>query len=502
MSEINGNIAEVLESIDPLEIRKALFLRRDFDFIVKGIANNGELIGQETTHEKQREALNILTSNKYEQFLYGGAAGGAKSWTGVSWCVFSALCYPGTRWFIARNELKDLTDSVMVTFGKVCAEYGIKDYKFNAVKNIITFGNGSVINLIEVKYKPSDKLYEDVGSTEYTGGWFEEIGEINKKAVSVLQTRVGRHLNGKYGLKGIVFLTCNPKRNWAKTDFYDKHISGQLYKDNEDPNKISRIYLNCLVTENPFIEEDYIMSLRKQASDDKSMYERLFKGNWDYEDNPFQLADQEMIEIIFENNHVPEGTNYITADIARYGSDKAVIIAWSGWRIKEVITFDISKTTDISHAIMYLRNKYRVPKTRCIGDSDGVGGGVIDESGIKGFVNGARPIKEKTVKGTPNYRNLQIQCLYLLAKKINEGGLFVEAELENKVKEDIKTELAQIHSKPNKTDATKLDCKTKAEIKSDIGRSPDYRDAIFMRIFFDLKPARRKMTSGRKRGTM
>src|SRR5690606_9790230 len=210
-----------------------------------------------------------------------------------------------------------------------------------------------------------------------------------------------------------------------------------------------------------------------------------FKGNWNFIDNPYQLAEQEMIEAIFDNDHVKGGRTYITADIARHGSDKAVIIAWSGWVIKEVITYDYSSIPDIVHSIKYLRNKYKVPKTRAIADADGIGGSVCDYAGIKEFKNGARPIRIGENK--PNYRNLQVQCLYELAEKINEGGLYIEADLENKVKEDIKAELAQIQSVPNKRDDNKLDCKPKSEIKQDLGRSPDYRDAIFMRVFFDLK---------------
>lgn len=422
------------------------------------------------------------------------------SWTGVSWIVFSCLSYPNSRWFIARNELKDLTDSVMVTFKKVCNTYGIKGYKFNAVKNFIEFENGSYINLIEVKYKPSDPMYEDVGSTEYTGGWFEEVGEINKKAVSVLQTRVGRHLNDKYGLDGIVFLTCNPKQNWAKDDFYSKHLNGSLYDDNELPNTLKRVYLNCLVTENPFIEQKYIDNLRKQAKEDKSMYERLFKGNWDYEDNPYQLAEQENIEMVFDNNHVLGGKKYITCDVARFGRDKTVIIYWDGWIAEDILTYDQSATTEVSEALKFFMYKYKVPKTRVLIDADGIGGAVVDQTKGKEFRNNGTPIK--TNIKTPNYRNLQVQCLYLLAEKIDEGGLWVSADITSDQKQEIKQEFAQIQSAPNKRGEAKLDCKTKGEIKQDIGRSPDYRDAFLMRVYFDLKPEKRRLMFSRPRGVL
>jgi phage terminase large subunit len=487
---ISNDINQLLSNVNPLSLRINLFKQGVFDFISENVAKNSEgnfIKGDTATHEKQKEALRILTSNKYDQFLYGGAAGGAKSWTGMCWITFNCLAYPNTRWFIARNELKALTDSVLVTFRKVCSEYGITDYKFNAVKNFIEFPNGSYINLIEVAYKPSDPMYEDVGSTEYTGGWFEEVGEINKKAVSVLQTRVGRHLNDKYGLDGIVFLTCNPKQNWAKSDFYTKHLNGSLYTDNLLEDTIKRVYLNCLVTENPFIEQKYIDNLRKQAKEDKSMYERLFKGNWDYEDNPYQLAEQEMIEAIYTNDHVAQGNKigYITADIAGQGSDKAVIGYWEGWNLVEIVTFDKSTASELINAIKVLRFKHRVPQHRVVVDADGLGWGVVSSIGAKSFKNNASAIR--VGREIPNYKNLQTQCLYLLADKINQGELYISADLSTDQMQYINQELAQIQSKGDHDPEKKLECKGKAQIKQDIGRSPDYRDMIFMRIFFELK---------------
>jgi hypothetical protein len=472
----DSEIQDAYAKVKAIDLRAELFRQKEFEFVVTGKDEDGIV----QTHRKQEEALQILTSNVYEEFLYGGAAGGAKTWTGCTWILFMCIIYPGTRYFIARRELKDIVDSVYVTFVKVCKAYGFTDFKFNAVKHFIQFGNGSYVNLIEVAYKPSDPMFESVGSTEYTCGWMEEVGEIHPQAYIVLRTRIGRHMNKENGIKKMLFMSGNPKKNWTKTEFYDKDKSGNL-----EPHKQ---YLSCLVTENPFIEKDYIESLRRLANEDKASYERLFKGNWEYEDNPNALCDYEMIEAIFSNNHVVQGNTFLTADIARFGSDKAVICVWRGWRLVEMKTFDISKTTELQLMITQLRLKYHIPKPRCIGDADGVGGGVIDNTGIKSFINNATPLREK--HENPNYKNLQVQCLYHLAKKINEGGLWIMCEVSAKEKAEIMQELDQIHSKLN--DIGKLDCKSKSDIKQDIGRSPDYRDAILMRVFFDLKPVRRR----------
>lgn len=458
-----NQVETILSSIPPIDIRAELFKNKNFDFIVKR-----EVDGVVKEHKKQRKALEVLTSNKYSEFLFGGAANGAKTWTGCSWLLFMAILYPETRWFVARNELRDLEGSVLVTFKKVCKMYGFTDYKYNAVKHYITFGNGSVINFIEIKYKPSDPLFEDLGSTEYTGGWIEEVGEIHEVGAQVISKRAGRHMNDHYGIKKIIFYTCNPKKNWAKREFYDKWKKGEL-----EPHKF---YLPSLVQDNPFREKGSAEDLESYKHTNKVLYERLFKGNWDYEDNPFQLTEDEMIDAMFENDHVGTGKRYITADVARFGSDKARIGYWEGWILREVISLDISKTTDIELAIRTLRHKYKIPRTRCIVDSDGVGGGVADGAGVKGFRNNARAIRKG--KDSPNYKNLQVQCLYHLADKINNGEIWVNADLTGKERDEIKEEMAQIQSKGDPEPDRKLDCKSKADIKQAIGRSPDWRDCF------------------------
>lgn len=476
-------VEDFIKDLPKIDLHTLLWKRNEFDFITTALNEHGV----EKEHKKQKEAFEILTSNKYKEFLYGGAAGGAKSWTGATWLMFMGICYPGTRYFVARKELGDIVDSVLVTFKKVARAYGFSDFKFNAQKNFIQFGNGSHINFIELKYKPSDPMFEDVGSTEYTAGWIEEVGEIHPTGARVMSSRVGRHLNKKYGIKGIVFYTCNPKKNWAKMDFYDPARKGKLASH--------RAFLSCLVTENPFIEEDYIESLKLLAETDKSLYERLFKGNWEYEDNPEALCEYEMIEQIWDNDHISGGRRYLTADVARYGSDKAVIFVWEGWKVVDLVTFDISKTTDIENAIMLMRRKYAIPKNRCVGDADGVGGGVVDGAGIIGFNNNGKAIKQKGKD--QNYANLKTQCMYLFADKINAGAVWVDLELGTETKATIQDELDQIQSR-NKDDR-KLHCKPKDEIKQDIGHSPDYLDALMMRIYFELKPEKRRGLGSRPR---
>lgn len=464
-------------NIDLTEVLKALFKKRSFDFITT--------IGDKW-HYKQEEVLQLLTDNESEEILYGGAAGGAKSWTGSVWLMFMCLCFPGTKWFVGREELKRITESTLITFFKVAKEYQIDSFKYNGQKNFIQFENGSRIDLLELKYLPRDPLYERFGSTEFTGGWIEEGGEINYGAYEVLKTRIGRQYNDKYGILAKIFITCNPKKNWLYQEFY------KPFKDGILTEGLKR-FVQAFVQDNPFIESGYIERLKRTK--DKAKKERLLKGNWDYDDNPYSLCGYDDITAIFENDHINKDEknekrndllNYITADVARFGSDRARIGYWEDWDLIEVISFDISKTTEIQAAIDALRAKYQVPKYRCIADEDGVGGGVVDNCGIKGFVNNSKPFKEKisnTKKEVPNYDNLQTQCLFGLAEKINKNEINVSADLSIEEKDMIIEELGTIER--NSSDLKKLTLTKKAVIKENIGRSPDWRDLMLMRKYFD-----------------
>jgi phage terminase large subunit len=471
----NNDINQLLSNVNPLDLKMNLFKQGVFDFIVEGISKDGEVV----RHDKQEQALRVLRDNNIEEVLYGGSIGGGKTYLGANWLLFMGLIYPGTKWFIARNELGKLIESSFRTFQEVCRKHNYTDYKFNANKNHITFGNGTMINLIEVKYKPSDPMFETLGSIEYTGGWIEEGGEIHEEGYKKLMERIGRWRNEEYGITRKMLITCNPKRNWMYQRYYKPFKNNTL-------NKYS-VFLEALITDNVFLGRKYIEGVIRNYEGDKVGTERLIKGNWDYEDNPYQLAEQEMIEAIYTNDHVAQnkGKGYITADIAGQGSDKAVIGYWEGWNLVEIITFDTSTAPQLINAIKVLRFKHRVPQHRVVVDADGLGWGVVTSIGGKSFRNNGSPIR--VGREIPNYKNLQTQCLYLLADKINEGELYVSADLSTNKMQYINDELAQIQSKGDHDPEKKLECKGKAQIAQDIGRSPDYRDMMLMRIFFDLK---------------
>lgn len=424
---------------------------------------------------KQREALSYLIDPTTKTLYFGGGAGGGKSWLGCEWSFDLSVAFPGVRGFIAREELKRIRQSTLITWAKLCKHKKYSDYKINLQDNYIRFENGSQIDLLDIKYLPSDPLYERFGSTEYTFGWIEEGGETHFDAYDTLQTRIGRHLNLEYNICPTTLITLNPKKNWCYTYGYKKHKEGAL----PDCTK----FIQSLYTENEFLSEQYIDNLKNIK--DKAKKERLLYGNWEYDDDPSALIDSyDTILDIFRNQGKKTGKRYITCDAARFGSDKARICVWDGFVIIETFSFDISKTTDISSKIKELQRTHVVGNRYTIVDADGVGGGVVDEVGCIGFINNAKPIKRTQ---HDNFDNLQSQCGFLLSDSINASEFAISCKLKEYERDEIIEELEQLKRDDVDNDNKKKLLKKKI-IKQNIGRSPDWRDTFLMRYYYEIRP--------------
>lgn len=419
--------------------------------------------------DKQIEAVIKLCDDTHTVVIYGGAAGGGKSFLGCIWLLFMCQSYPNTRWFIGREELKRIRQSTVITWHKVCQQFKFKDFKINGQDNYIELGNGSRIDLLDLQYVPRDPLYERFGSLEYTGGWIEEGGEINFGAYDTLQTRVGRHLNDKYDLKPKILVTCNPKKNWLYTDFYKPFRSGTL--------KGNVSFIQAFVQDNPYLTEDYITNLKNTK--DKAKKERLLYGNWEYDDDPSALIDFDSINDYFKNGHVEKtGKRYITADIARKGKDTTVIRAWDGLVVIERVSIGISLVTESANQIRLLANKYQVPMSHTLVDEDGVGGGVVDILGCYGFVNNSKPLYRE------NYTNLKSQCSYIMANLITEKKVYEPCN-DEQLRATIVEEMEQVKQYAIDNDG-KLSIVPKDKVKEMIGRSPDEWDSIMMRAYFEM----------------
>lgn len=421
---------------------------------------------------KQLVAFKHLADPAKRYVVYGGAAGGGKSWLGCDWLLRCCDSFPGTRWFIGRNNIKDSRESVVITFRKVASSYGYTACKVR--EEGIRFDNGSEIVLLDLTFYPKkDPMFERLGSKEFTGGWIEEAGEVHYMAFEVLKSRIGRHLNDRYGLEAKMLITCNPKKNWLYKQFYRPWKEGRLPEDSA--------FVQALVYDNPFITKDYIATLESLTS--RPMRLRLLMGAWEYEDNKNSLVDYDAILDCFTNPVQGDGNRRITADLAMKGRDSFVAYSWDGLVATLEIDKPYSDARMIENDLASLAQRRGVRRSQICADSDGLGQYLSAYlTGIREFHGGARPVDG-------SFYNLKSECAYKLAEVIGKGQLRIVCppEMQDTIASEIEACLVAYDVDADTSKKRLID---KTEQKAVLGHSPDHFDPLMMGMIYQVEPIR------------
>ena len=426
---------------------------------------------------KQEHAIYYLNDDETEELLYGGGAGGGKSALGCLRLIELCQRYAGIRCLMGRSKLKALKETTLNSFFQLANDLNIGDqFKYNAQSNIIYWNNGSEILLKDLFLYPSDPHFDSLGSLEISFAFIDECNQCTYKAVQVVKSRL-RYKLKEFGIMPKMLMTCNPAKNWTYSEFYNPSLSNSLRKD--------RKFIQALPTDNPHLPDSYIRTLE---SLDEASKKRLLYGDWEFDDNPYSLFEYNNILNLFTNEFIkPTQTRYLTCDIAYTGSDKFVLIVWAGLVIEKIIAIDKIDDTQVSKKINELRIEYRIPLKNVIYDADGLqtftrnsaNSGVL--SGATQFNNNAVPIKVNGKK--ENYKNLKTQCYFMLADMCKDNLIFIQ---EKNYRTQIIQELEQINRLAFSDDG-KLALEKKDAIRERIGRSPDFADAIMMRMLPEIK---------------
>lgn len=228
-----------------------------------------------------------------------------------------------------------------------------------------------------------------------------------------------------------------------------------------------------------------ILSKEEIESARGSMPLKQFKALYEAEpsEDAGMLISFSAIQNLFKIDNTEKGIKYITADIARLGKDKTVIMVWDGYKVIKVETIEKNTIREVVDDIRALSRMYEVDIRKIIVDEDGLGGGVVDYLRCRGFRNNSRAIK---IRGKEeNFANLKTQCYWKLAEYINENKLFVSCDTDTE--RAISEELEWVRL-PKEVDTSKISIMSKDQIKKHLGRSPDYSDALMMRMHFEVRP--------------
>lgn len=417
----------------------------------------------------QHELFQTFGNQSILEILYGGAAGGGKSYAVWALAIMMANKYPDIRIGLARNTLVTIKKNSMSTFYEVVRNLGIPEdyYTYNEQKGEITFVNKSQIIFFELQYLPSDPNYDRFGGSLLTFGIIEEAAGCDNRGKQVFSSRLGRWMNDVYDIPAHLYMTTNPGRNFVFTDFYNPWTRGEL--------AAHRRFIPAKLHDNTYQPKNYAESLKTRL--DGANAKRLLDGDWNSDDDETRLCTYENVTNVFNVNpkFEPTGEYYITADIAMT-SDKCMILLWKGLTIIKTIHYT---GQEAEKEIESLTAQYKVNPKNVVYDADGVGKYLIAKlREAKDFINNSRALYQE------NYENLKTQCYFKLAELINEGKIKC---LDNKFYDEAVQELYEIKSRPLAEVNGKLQMVSKKDVKAVIGRSPDISDAMAFRMWFEIK---------------
>lgn len=421
--------------------------------------------------DKQQQALKALHwSTDYTHVLYGGAASGGKTFLGCYWQIARRLLYPNTRGLIIRSELKAIRQTTLNTFWQIVGLMKLKDgvdYSFNAQDFVFTFSNGSQIVFKEIQYLPSDPEYSYLGGYECADAFVDEAQQVPGRGLELLGSRIRLNLIGdREQPKPKILMTCNPSKGYLYNEYYDPYRTNKLRPE--------RIFIPALLSDNTLMKnrDVYEETLKSLSERD---YKRLALGDWDYDDSPDLLFDTQSMLQMFTKDVEAIGDGYITCDPAAMGNDRTVICLWKGLHLIRFFEYNHKYPHEVADIIRVLATENGVRLNNVIVDADGLGIGVSGILRCKEFNNGS------SAKDSVHYSNLKSECYFKLASMVRDNKVYIH---DNSKRDELIKELDLVR------DRTKEDKKravsSKDEIKSKLNRSPDYADAVMMRMFFEV----------------
>lgn len=420
---------------------------------------------------RQSQAWKHLTDDKTNIVLFGGSAGGGKSWLGCLWIATLCLNNKGIRCLIGRSVLTQLKLTTLNTLFDLLNQLGLKSgehFTYNGQSNVLTFYNKSEIIFKDLAYNPSDPNYDSLGSLEITAAFIDEAAQITSLAFSIVKSRIRYKLN-EYNLIPKVLMTCNPSNNWIKKDFYLPFVQETL-PDNQ-------VFIPSLPMDNPHLPPSYIEMLKELPPQQRK---RLLEGDWDYlDDNDSLFKFDDITSSVFLREPDPNEKKYMSIDVARFGDDRSVVFIWVGLVAISCHVYRKLSTTELYDEIKDLIKFHGIHPQNVIVDSDGLGGGIADLIRGTNFVNNARALHDQ------NFTNLKSQCYIKLSELFKEKKISLNL-LEPAVIEDLTQELLAIKLKDLDKD-NKVGVMSKDEMKKILGKSPDLSDALMMRMYLEVK---------------
>lgn len=210
-----------------------------------------------------------------DEILFGGAAGGGKSYGQLVDALIYALKYPKSRQLILRKTYPELEHSMILTS---LSFYPKSVCKYSSTARKWTFINGSVIEFGFCATKSDVLRYQ---GAEYEVVRFDELTHFTEEQYTYLISRI----RGVNSYPKMVKSSTNPGgigHSWVKRRFIEGFTPGKVHTDFATGSK--RLFIPSYVQDNVFLmnsDSDYIKRLEQLPEKERKA---LLHGEWDIYD--------------------------------------------------------------------------------------------------------------------------------------------------------------------------------------------------------------------------
>lgn len=220
-----------------------------------------------TVTKKQKAFIDARES----EVLFGGAAGGGKSYGQVVDALLFALRYPGSKQLILRRTFAELDKSLIRT---ALALYPRQLFSFNSSSHTGKFKNGSCIDF---GYCATETDVYQYQSAEYDLIRFDELTHFTEAQYIYLISRV----RGANGFPKQIKSSTNPGgvgHTWVKKRFISPSPENVGFKGEDG---MDRIFIPAVLKDNSFLEKgDPRYKERLLALPDRERRALLY-GDWE-----------------------------------------------------------------------------------------------------------------------------------------------------------------------------------------------------------------------------
>ena len=218
------------------------------------------------------------------------------------------------------------------------------------------------------------------------------------------------------------------------------------------------------------------------------MKQRLYFGNWEYDDDTNKVYSYRDLQSIFTNVWTT-GEKYIITDVAGAWKDDTIVTVRDWRKIIDRVIENKSTPETVKHIMQQKQIEFNVKLKNMVYDGSWLWRW-LSGLGCEIFQWWSKPIAMKDATDqekewlNKTYLNLRSQCFFMLAKWIKDGSLSIP-NLPEDLQTRILEELDVIQAWKIEKDWP-LQIIPKEEIRKILWRSPDFADVISMRVYFEL----------------